>query len=57
MMYVFLKTNIILDPEIVYGDRYNIEYIKAPNKEVVSTYYFGGLPLYDAIGRVKTSIP
>ena len=49
MMYVFLKTNIILDPAVVYKDTYNIEYIRVP-KEVVQTYHFGGLPLYDAIG-------
>ena len=48
-MYVFLKTNIILDPKVVYKDRYDIEYIRVP-KEVVKTYHFGGLPLYDAIG-------
>ena len=48
VMHIFLKTNIILDPKVVYRDHYNIEYIKVP-KEVVSTYYFGGLPLYDAI--------
>ena len=49
MMYVFLKTNIILDPEVVYKDRYNIEYVRVP-KEVIQPYFFGGLPLYDAIG-------
>ena len=49
MMYFFLKTNIILDLEVVYKDRYNIEYIRVP-KEVVQTYHFGGLPLFDAIG-------
>ena len=48
-MSVFLKTNIILDPEFVYKDEYNIKYTRVP-KEVVSTYYFGGLPLYNAIG-------
>ena len=49
MMYVFLKTNIILDPKVAYKDRYDIEYIRVP-KEVVKTYHFGGIPLYDAIG-------
>ena len=49
MMYVFLKTNIILDLEVVYTDKYNIEYIRVPN-EVVQAYHFRGLPLYDAIG-------
>ena len=48
-MYVFLKTNIILDLEVVYKGRYDIEYTQIP-KEVVQTYHFGGLPLYDAIG-------
>ena len=45
----FLKTNIILDPKVVYKDIYNIDYTRVP-KEVVQTYHFGGLPLYDAIG-------
>ena len=54
VMYIFLKSNIILNPEVVYRDQYNIEYVKVP-KEVVSTYYFGGLPLYNAIGQVRTS--
>ena len=49
MMYVFLKTNIILDLEVIYKDRYDIEYTRVP-KEVFQTYHFGGLPLYDAIG-------
>ena len=56
MMYVFLKTNIILDPKVVYKDRYDIEYIRVP-KEVVKTYHFGGLPLYDAIGQVRIVEP
>ena len=55
-MYFFLKTNIILEPEVVYMDRYYIEYVKVP-KEVVSTYFFGGLPLFDAIGGVKNLMP
>ena len=49
VMYVFLKTNIILDLEVIYKDRYNIEYTRVP-KEVVQTYHFQGLPLYNAIG-------
>ena len=49
MMYVFLRTNIILDLEVVCKDRYNNEYTRVP-KEVVQTYHFGGLPLYNAIG-------
>ena len=56
MMYVFLKTNIILDPKVVYKDKYNNEYTRVP-KEVVQTYHFGGLPLYDAIGQVRTMEP
>ena len=56
VMYVFLKTNIILDPKVVYKDRYDIEYLRVP-KEVVQTYHFGGLPLYDAIGQVRTVVP
>ena len=32
VMYVFLKTNIILELEVVYLDRYNIEYVKFPRK-------------------------
>ena len=53
MMYVFLKTNIILDLEVVYKDKYDNEYTRVP-KEVVQTYHFGGLPLYNAIGQVRT---
>ena len=57
VMYVFLKTNIILDPKFIYRDRYNIEYIKVP-KELVSTYYFGGgLLLYNALGQVRMLVP
>ena len=56
VMHVFLKTNIILHLEVVYKDRYDNEYTRVP-KEVVQTYYFGGLPLYDAIGRVRTMTP
>ena len=48
MMYVFLKTNIILDPKVVYKDKYDNEYTRVPRK-VVQTYHFGGLPLYDAV--------
>ena len=56
MMYVFLKTNIILDLEVVYKDKYDNEYTRVP-KEVVQTYHFGGLPLYNSIGRVRTVEP
>ena len=56
MMYVFLKTNIILDLEVIYKNKYNIEYIRVP-KEVVQTYHFGGLPLFDAIGRERVAAP
>ena len=56
VMYVFLKKNIILDPKIIYKDRYNIEYTRVP-KETVQTYHFGGLPLYDAIGQTRTIAP
>ena len=55
-MYVFFKTNIILDLEVVYKDRYSIEYTRVP-KEVVQTYHFGGLPLYNAIGQVRIVEP
>ena len=48
VMHVFLKTSIILDPKVVYKDSYNIEYTRVP-KEVVQTYHYGGIPLYDAI--------
>ena len=34
VMFVFLKTNIILDPKFVYKDRYNNEYTRV-SKEVV----------------------
>ena len=44
MMYVFLKTNIILDLEVFYKDKYDNEYTRVP-KEVVQTYHFGKLPL------------
>lgn len=54
MVYVFLKTNI--DPKAIFRDRYNIEYTRV-SKEVVSTYYFGGLPLYNAIGQVRMLVP
>ena len=53
VMYVFLKTNIILDPKFVYKDRHNIEYMRVP-KEIVQSYHFGGLPLYDTIGQTRT---
>ena len=56
MMFVFLKTNIILDLEVVYKDKYNNEYTRVP-KEVVQTYHFGGLPLYNAIGQVRIVEP
>ena len=56
VMYVFLKTNIIIDLEVVYKDRYNIEYTRVP-KEVVQTYHFGGSPLYNTIGKVRTTAP
>ena len=56
VMYVFIKTNIILDPKVVYKDKYNIEYTRVP-KEIVQTYHFGGLPLYNAIGRVRAVAP
>ena len=57
MMYVFLKTNIILDLEVVYKDKYSNEYTRVP-KEVVQTYhFFGELPLYNAIGQVRTVEP
>ena len=49
VMYVFFKTNIILDLEVLYKDRYNIEYTRVP-KEVLQTYHFRGLPLYDVVG-------
>ena len=38
MKYVFLKTNIILDPEVVYKYKYDNEYTRVP-KEVVQTYH------------------
>ena len=34
VMYVFLKTNIILDLEVIYKNMYNIDYKRVP-KEVV----------------------
>ena len=55
VMYIFIKTNIILEPKIVYLERYNIKNAKVP-KEIVSIYYFGGWTLFDAIGRVKNSM-
>ena len=56
MMYAFLKTNIILDLEVVYKDRYNNEYTRVP-KEVVQSYHFGGLPFHNAIRQVRTVEP
>ena len=45
-----------MEREVVNKDRYDIEYQRVP-KEVVQTYHFGGLPLYDAIGQVRTVVP
>ena len=56
MMYVFLKMSIILDLEVVHKDRYDNEYTRV-RKKVVQTYHFGGLPLYNATGRVRTVEP
>ena len=44
VVYVFLKTNLLLDLEVIYKDKHNIEYVRVP-KEIVSTCHFGGLPL------------
>ena len=56
VVYIFRKTNLILDPEVIYKDRYGIEYVRVP-KEIVSTYYYGGLPLFDVIGGVRAAKP
>ena len=45
-----------MDTKVVYKDRYNIEYTREP-KEVVQTYHFGGLPLYNTIGWVRIVAP
>ena len=57
VMYVFLKKDLISDSEVVYLDRFNNEHIKVPTKEVVSTYYFGGLPLLEAFGGAQKLVP
>ena len=54
VVYVFLNTNLILNLEVIYKDRYDIEYVRVP-RDMVSIYYFGGLPLFDAIGGVKAA--
>ena len=56
VVYVFLKTNLLLDLEVIYKDNYNIEYMRVP-KETLSTYHFCGLPMFDAIGGVKIVEP
>ena len=46
----------MLDLEVIYKGRYDIEYVRVLQK-MVSTYYFGGLPLFDAIRGVKAQEP
>ena len=56
IIYVFVKTDLLLDPGMTYRDAYDIEYERVP-KTVVSTYLCGGLPLFDAISGVGVGIP
>ena len=56
IIYVFVKTDLLLDPGMTYRDAYDIEYERVP-KTVVSTYLCGGLPLFDAVGGVGIGIP
>ena len=56
IIYVFLRTNIIFDLEVVYNNKYNVECVKVP-MNIQSLYLFNGLPAFNAIRGIKINMP